>query len=126
MSVVNVPFAKSGKRWETAPIVGKGGDIARLSGRKNAGVLVDFFHFTCENEEDKALIPVADILYHVHVATPRPGRGIPEEEDTQTVKKWAKMLKEIDYTGYVSLECLHDSDIAESYRKAKKMLELFR
>ncbi len=27
MSVVNIPFAKNGKRWETDPIVGKGGDI---------------------------------------------------------------------------------------------------
>ena len=34
MSVVNVPFAKSGKRWETAPIVGKGGDI-RVRVHKN-------------------------------------------------------------------------------------------
>ena len=27
MSMVNIPFEKNGKRWETAPIVGKGGDI---------------------------------------------------------------------------------------------------
>ena len=27
MSVVNIPFANNGKRWETDPIVGKGGDI---------------------------------------------------------------------------------------------------
>lgn len=106
--------------------VGEGAELARLSGRDNVGVLVDFFHFTCENESDTALLPVADILYHVHIATPRPSRGIPEEEDIPTVKKWAKMLSDIGYKGLISLECNHDDDIAESYRRAKEILDIFK
>ncbi len=106
--------------------VGEGAELARLSGRDNVGVLVDFYHFTCENENDDALIPVADVLYHVHIATPRPSRGIPEEEDIPTVKKWAKMLSDIGYKGLVSLECNHDGDRAESYGRAKKMLDIFK
>ena len=124
MKVVVEPLNSNETNFITT--VGEGSEIARLSKRKNAGVLVDFYHFTRENESDDALIPVGDILYHVHVATPRACRGIPEEEDTPTMKKWAQMLKEINYEGYVSLECNHEADIAESYIKAKKMLEFFR
>ncbi len=77
MSVVNVSFAKNGNRWETLPIVGKGGDI-RVRVHKSGpcpvevyvsidGVEEYLFHDDFGMDDEKCEITLLGVMSGQHV-----------------------------------------------------------
>ena len=101
--------------------------LARRCGNENVGALVDFYHFSMNTETDAGLLCAEDMLFHVHIARGLPDRLPPVEEDIPTVKKWAKMLKDVHYEGNLVLEGkLSKTDPEDALRETKPILEIMR
>ena len=98
-------------------------ELAEKSGEENVGALVDFFHFFCNEEKDDGLLCAGKKLIHTHIARPNLDRRMPTEEDLPMVKKWAQMLKDIDYSGHISLEGSFDCN---SLAETRPVMEVFR
>lgn len=99
--------------------------IAALSGCPNVGALVDFYHFDRNGETDDGLLPAGKALIHAHVARV-PDRRVPRVEDTEAIRRWARMLRDVGYTGNISLECIYDGDPMPHIRATRPVIELFR
>ncbi len=83
--------------------VREGAGIARLAGSPNICVIADFFHMARENEDPGAIVESADKLVHCHIAEKeeRTPPGVKGDDFTP----YFKALKEIHYTGRISIEC---------------------
>lgn len=106
-------------------LVSEGAEICRRIRHPAVKLLVDFFHFYCGGEPISALTDAADVLIHAHLARPNPDRTMPKEEDRETVALWARSLREIGYSGRLSLEGSHGSDFNASIRSTVPFLTLF-
>lgn len=106
--------------------VEEGADIARKSGLKNVGTLVDFFHFFMNNDTKESLLSSKDMLFHTHIARPNPDRLMPIEEDLPILKKWADMLKEMNYKGTISVEAIFMDKFESMVKERTKYLQVFR
>ncbi len=98
-------------------------ELAEKSGEENVGALVDFFHFFCNEEADDGLVCAGKRLIHTHIARPNLDRRMPTEQDLPTVKKWVQMLKDIDYSGCISLEGSFDCN---SLAETRTVMDEFR
>jgi len=106
--------------------VSEGAQIARKTGADNVGVLVDFHHFSQNGERDDGLQCAADVLKHAHLARPDDDRLIPtSESDLPVMTKWAKMLRDINYTGNISLEGFFDPDFERTISLCRPLLDVF-
>ena len=124
MKVVVEPLNR--KETNFIHTVAEGAEISRLSGRSNAGVLVDFYHFFMNEEKDDGLISSKDILFHAHMARPNKDRGVPTDEDMPTIAKWAGMLRDIGYDARISMECHRGDNIVQDLLASKKALDIFK
>ena len=106
-------------------LVSEGAAICRRVNHPAVRLLVDFFHFWCGEEPMSHLTDAADVLIHAHLARPNLDRMMPREEDLETVKLWAQTLRDIGYTGRLSLEGGHGDDFAASVQRTRKYLNLF-
>ena len=50
----------------------------------------------------------------------------PRVEDTEAIRRWARMLRDVGYTGNISLECIYDGDPMPHIRATRPVIELFR
>lgn len=101
--------------------------LARRCGNENVGALVDFYHFSMNTETDAGLLCAEDLLIHAHIARGVADRLPPMEEDIPTVKKWAKMLRDVHYEGNLVLEGkISKTDPEEALRETKPILEIIR
>ena len=106
-------------------LVSEGAAICRRVNHPAVKLLVDFFHFYCGEEPISHLHDAADVLIHAHLARPNLDRLMPREEDRETVALWAQALRDIGYTGRLSLEGGHGSDFNASILATRSYLSLF-
>jgi sugar phosphate isomerase/epimerase len=76
---------------------------AKKVGHKNFTVLADLYHMMLEDEPASALLETAGWLTHTHVASPD-GRVFPTEADHGRIAPYITALKQIKYTGRMSIE----------------------
>ena len=101
--------------------VAQGAKLARLSGHPAAGVNVDFYHLTKNNDPLASLPDSADRLWHAHLARPA-DRKAPAMEDEALLSTWAYALKACPGVERISLECgWSDAELIET----RKVMELF-
>lgn len=83
--------------------VSEGAAIARQAGSPNICVIADFFHMARVGEAPESIIENADKLVHCHIAEKeeRTPPGVKGDDFTP----YYKALKEIHYTGRISIEC---------------------
>ena len=101
--------------------VSEAAEIAKLTGKRNAGSLVDFFHFAYEKENDGGIVNNGDTLMHAHLARPD-DRYAPKLEDAETVARWIGLLKSINYTGALSVESKY-KDFEAEITEARKCFD---
>lgn len=106
-------------------LVSEGAALCRRVNHPAVKLLVDFFHFWCGEEPLSHLFEAADVLIHAHLARPNLDRLMPLEEDRETVASWGQALREIGYTGRLSLEGGHGDDFAASVTRTREYLNLF-
>ena len=105
--------------------VGEAAVIARRVGRKNVGSIVDFYHFSVENECDESLLSCGDMIMHAHFAMPKSRKSVPREEDVATLAHWAELLRRINYSGTISIEAHYD-DFESELADGAKHIDPFR
>jgi len=105
--------------------VGEAAVIARRVGRKNVGSIVDFYHFSVENESDESLLSCSDVIMHAHFAVPKSRKAVPNAEDIPTLAHWAELLRGINYSGAISIEARYD-DFESELGEGAKHIDPFR
>ena len=106
-------------------LVSEGAAICRRVNHPAVKLLVDFFHFWCGEEPLSHIADAADVLIHAHLARPNLDRCMPREEDRETVALWAQALRDIGYTGRLSLEGKQADDFGAGIAATKAYLTLF-
>ena len=106
-------------------LVSEGAAICRRVNHPAVKLLVDFFHFWCGEEPLSHIADAADVLIHAHLARPNLDRCMPREEDRETVALWVQALRDIGYTGRLSLEGKHADDFGAGIAATKAYLTLF-
>ncbi|MBQ8380262.1 MAG: sugar phosphate isomerase/epimerase [Clostridia bacterium] len=96
------PLNKSETNFITT--VGEAYAIAKKVGLKNVGTMIDFHHFSVENESGDDLTEFKDLIFHAHIARGNAERCVPNAEDKSDLKRWAELLRKIDYKGMLSIE----------------------
>ena len=77
--------------------------ICRAVDHANIGVLVDVYHMLMENEAPEAIVEAGRWVVHCHIAEKK-DRAAPGTHG-EDLTPYLKALKEIDYTGRISIEC---------------------
>lgn len=104
--------------------VKEGAEFVRTVNRENVRLLCDLYHFTSENESFSEIVENADILKHFHIAAPE-YRIYPSMNDKYDYMPFVSSLKNIGYTGLISIEGrYHDSD-KEAIESIKFLKKLF-
>ena len=91
--------------------VAEGAEMARRSGSPNIAVIADFYHMAREGEPVTDIIGAADKLVHCHIA--EVGNRTPPGVDGDDFTPYFKALKQIGYTGRISMECRWDDVAAQ-------------
>jgi sugar phosphate isomerase/epimerase len=93
------------RRQETNVIntAAEGLELVEAVDRPAFQLLVDFYHLTVEGEDPAVLVRAGRRLRHVHVANPT-GRVFPREGTEAAYAPFFARLREIGYTGGVSVE----------------------
>ena len=87
--------------------------------------MVDFFHFFMNG--DNGLGCAEGLLFHAHLARANPDRLMPtDESEKPTLKKWAAMLRAIDYRGDLSLEGFFGDDLETTLKLTRPLLDVFK
>lgn len=77
---------------------------------KNAGLLVDYYHFALENEELETLDrKVGETLWHVHIGEPV-GRTYLVPDQIPSYSRFVRQLKTIGYDRSISIEASFDDE----------------
>ena len=105
--------------------VSEGAEIARAVNHPNIKLLADFYHMALENEGPQALIDAGALIKHCHIAEKerRTTPGVHSDDFTG----YFKALKEINYTGAISVECRwsdFEKQIPESIAYLKEQISL--
>lgn len=98
--------------------------IANLSSCDNVKALVDFYHFSLENEPDCDITNSNGAISHVHLARGSADRGVPKEENIPDLEKWADLLKKVGYNNKISIEA-SATDFRKEIKDVYKLLEIF-
>jgi sugar phosphate isomerase/epimerase len=96
--------------------------LAREVDRGNIQLLVDYYHLVMEKESLDVIREAADFIRHLHFAEPR-GRIFPLEIQAGYADFFAR-LKEIDYTGRLSLEAYSKEFAADARRSLSLLRQL--
>jgi D-psicose/D-tagatose/L-ribulose 3-epimerase len=93
------------RRQETNIIntAGEGLKLVDAVDRPAFQIMVDFYHLTLEGEDPAVLVTAGRRLRHIHVANPD-GRVFPRVETEAAYAPFFARLREIGYTGGVSVE----------------------
>ncbi len=104
--------------------VGEAAQIVKRCGLENVGTMIDFHHFSVENESGEDLPEIKDLIFHAHIARSNPDRCVPDREDKEELKRWAELLRKIDYRGVLSIEARY-TDFEKDLSERKQYLEEF-
>lgn len=105
--------------------VAEGAEIVRAADRMNIKLLADFYHMALENEGPQAVIEAGALIKHCHIAE-KEGRAAPGTAGDDFTG-YFKALKEINYTGAISIECRwsdFDKQVPESIAYLKEQINL--
>lgn len=69
----------------------------------NIGILIDYFHYVVEDDPPEEIRRLKGRLFHAHFSQPR-GRVLPKRREITEYQKFFQILKEIGYTGRLSVE----------------------
>lgn len=69
----------------------------------NIQLMIDFYHFSVENEDPSNILKVKDHLRHLHMANPN-GRVMPLHWDEYNYAPFFSVLRQIHYDRLISLE----------------------
>ena len=100
--------------------VAEGAEIARQAGSSHICVIADLYHMAREKEPAQDIIDSADKLVHVHIA--ECANRTPPGVDGDDFTPYFKALKQIRYTGRISIECRWE-DIAAQLPVAVKTMK---
>ena len=105
--------------------VREGVALARQINLPNVKVIADVYHMYCGGEGPEVLREVAADIAHVHVC--KTDRTAPvDAEGRDWCRTLAEVLREIGYTGRVSLECTHSLPFAQSVAASMPALAYFK
>ncbi len=76
-------------------------------------VLADYYHLILENESSEIVTQAGSRLLHCHIANPE-ARVFPKPGDGQDYEEFFRHLRNIAYTGGISLEAFTDDFLAEA------------
>lgn len=101
--------------------------VCELAGfPENLGVLADLYH-VAQEEPISDILKVKDRLWHCHIAAPSDRKTpLPEDGSEAACQEMLSCLKQIGYTGGISLECVArngEADFAVSIAYLKELLE---
>jgi len=91
--------------------VREGTKLAKTVDHANVKVLADFYHMACDGEDPDAIREAGELLQHVHVAE-KEKRTAPGMEGDD-LRPFLKALKDIGYSGMVSIEASLGDDAAK-------------
>ena len=100
--------------------VAEGAEMARRTGSPNIAVIADFFHMAREGEPPADIVGAADKLVHCHIA--ECAERTPPGVDGDDFTPYFKALKQIGYTGRISLECRW-GDVADQMPVAVQVMK---
>ena len=96
--------------------------LAKLVDRQEIGVAIDFYHLAMEKEPLETILDAQDLAVAVQLADPA-NRSFPADPDTiPGLTRFFGMLRQIDYSGGVSVEA-NVTDLAGEGRQAVKALK---
>lgn len=98
--------------------------IAEKVSCENVKALVDFFHFSLENEPDSNILNAKGNIAHVHLARGSADRGVPIEENIPDLEKWSSLLKQIGYNNKISIEA-DAKDFKTEIKQVRHLLNVF-
>ncbi len=106
--------------------VSEAADYARAVGLDNFGILVDFYHFDQNNDNEADIAKHKELLLHTHFAAPK-SRGVPRcESEWDFFVQSVNTLKSVGYDGTVSFEGImpKDTDLAHFATEMKRRAAL--
>lgn len=86
--------------------------VTRLVGDENIRLLVDGYHWACNDEAEEDIVAAAPLFRHMHVAT-RANRRTPGSEPCDALPRFLRTVRQIGYTGRLSFEGRIDDPAAE-------------
>lgn len=86
--------------------------VTRLVDDENIRLLVDGYHWACNDEAEKDIVSAAPLFRHMHVAT-RANRRAPGAEPCEALPRFLRTVRRIGYTGRLSFEGRLDNPAAE-------------
>ncbi len=75
----------------------RGYEICKLANKPEIKLLVDLFHFDCENEPRESILNYTDSLAHIHIASATNNRFYPKEDDGTDYKQFLDILRKAGY-----------------------------
>lgn len=105
--------------------VADGLELCKAANNENVKALADFYHVFMNNEGLDGVYAAGKQLAHTHLARPNENRRTPKAEDKETLALWAKALKDIGYSGRLSLECIFESDYEADLKNAREFMKVF-
>ena len=122
IKVVVEPLARA--ETNLVNLVSESVAVAKRTGKKNVGAMVDFFHFFING--DDGLGCAEGLLFHAHLARANADRLMPTDKtEIPTLEKWAAMLRGIGYRGDLSLEGFFGDDLEKTLTKTRPLLDVF-
>ena len=85
-------------------------EIVRAVNLPNIKLLVDYYHAMLGGDTLEEIASYADDIVHVHIASPKNNRCVPNEDDYEDCREFFAMLKRINYQGAISLEGRYNND----------------
>jgi sugar phosphate isomerase/epimerase len=83
--------------------IAEGGEIVKAVNHESFRLLADIYHMLMENESPVNINRYGDLLFHAHIAE-KTGRSAPGVNN-EDFKPYFKALKEVKYSGRMSIEC---------------------
>lgn len=97
----------------------QGLEIAETTG---VNLLADIYHLIIEEQPIDSIFKAKEYIGCVHIASKT--RDVPKKEDFSYLAPWLKAIRDINYDGYISLECSQPKDI-EDLRRFPKIFKEF-
>ena len=86
--------------------------VTRLVDDENIRLLVDGYHWACNDEAEEDIVSASPLFRHMHVAT-RANRRAPGAEPCEALPRFLRTVRRIGYTGRLSFEGRLDNPAAE-------------
>jgi len=96
--------------------------LAREIDRPEVGVAIDFYHLVMESEPLEVILEAGDLACAVQLADPATRTFPDPKTNVPGLDRFFELLRQINYTGGVSVEATPRDDLAQSCRDAVAVL----